>query len=222
MKIKLSSVFLLMLTFGFSNAQDQSISVNPGSAGIGMRTSSSVFLGDNAAGFGAGGQIKILFSNRVNSEWFLDYMNSSAGLNGYRKDTHIGWSVQFAVNKGGYQTRMPVPFVEAGQCFDWTTVGFVKNNSSENAMPQTSVRNQPVFSAATQAGAGVAWFPISRLELNAQVQYMIHLGKDVHLEFDDDNYAYEISQSKGTSFDGHILGTISISWYLIQPQKKRA
>ncbi len=222
MKMHLSLFLVLLMSYNFSFAQDESILINPGSAGIGMRTTASIFLGDNASGTGTGGQAKILFARRVNSEWFADYMNSSVGINGYRKDIHIGWSVQFAVNKGGYQTRKPIPFVEAGQCFDWTTVGFVKNISSENAIPQTAERNHPVFSAATQAGGGVSIFPVSRLELCAEVQYMIHLGKDVHLEFGENNYAFEINESKGTSFDGHILGTLSISWYLIQPQKKKS
>ncbi len=222
MKIHLLFFLTILLSFNTVKAQDQSILINPGSFGIGMRTVSSVFLGDNAAGFGAGGQMKILFSHRVNSEWFLDFMNSSAGLNGYRKDTHVGWSVQFAVNKNGFQTRKPIPFVEAGQCFDWTTVGYLPNLTSEISVAVAPYENQPQFSAATQAGAGVAWFPISRLELNAQVQYMIHLGKDVHLEFDKQNFAYQVNETKGTSFDGHLLGTISISWYLHQPAKKKA
>ncbi len=221
MKKEVLYVFLMLASYNFSFAQEQSILINPGSTGIGVRTTGGVFLGDNAAGFGAGGQFKFLFSPRVNSEWFLDYMNSAAGLNGYRKDTHIGWSVQFALIKDGFQTRKPIPFVEAGQCFDWTVVGYRKNNSPENANPQKAKRNDPLFSSATQTGAGVAWFPISRLELNAQLQYMIHFGKDVHLEFNDDDYAFGISQLKGTSLQGHLLGTISISWYLIQPPKKR-
>lgn len=216
----LSFLLLLLLCFKFSFAQEESILINPGSTAIGMRTTASVFLGDNAAGFGAGGQIKILFAHRVNSEWFLDYMNSSAGNNGYRKDTHIGWSVQFAVNKGGYQTRLPVPFVEAGQCFDWTKVGFIPIINYEAPAELPYVTN-PIFSIATQAGAGVSWFPISRLELTAEGQYMVHLTKDVHLEYKYNN-AYRINQSKGANFQGHILGTLSVSWYLIQTQKKKS
>ncbi len=219
MKILLGFL-LLLLQFNYSTAQEESVLINPGSAGIGMRTTNSVFIGDNAAGVGAGGQMKILFAHRVNSEWFADYMNSSAGNNGYRKDTHIGWSVQFAVNKGGYQTRKPIPFVEAGQCFDWTKVGFIPIVNTEAPAELPYVTN-PIFSVATQAGAGVSWFPISRLELTAEAQYMVHLTKDVHLEFDNNN-AYRINQTKGANFQGHILGTISVSWYLIQPQKRKS
>ena len=219
MKILLSFL-LLLLQFNFSFAQEESVLINPGSAGLGIRTTNSVFIGDNAAGVGAGGQMKILFAHRVNSEWFADYMNSSAGNNGYRKDTHIGWSVQFAVNKGGYQTRKPIPFVEAGQCFDWTKVGFIPIINYE-APAELPYETNPIFSVATQAGAGVSWFPISRLELTAEAQYMVHLTKDVHLEYKYNN-AYRINQSKGASFQGHILGTISVSWYLIQPQKRKS
>lgn len=220
MKLKILIVLLTVtLTAQFSKAQE-SQPISPGSFGLGMRTTASSFLGDNAAGFGTGGQMKILFAHRVNSEWFADYMNSSAGLNGYRKDTHIGWSVQFAVNKGGYQTMKPVPFVEAGQCFDWTTVGFIHNKNQDATV--TSAVVGPLFSIATQAGAGVAWYPLSRLEIEAEGQYMIHVGKDVHMEFDSGNYAYKINQTKGTSFAGHILGTLSVSWYLVQPQKKKS
>ena len=186
MKIHFS--LLLLFCFHFSFAQEAK-PINPGSVGWGMRTTSSVFLGDNAAGFGTGGQMKILFAHRVNSEWFADYMNSSAGNNGYRKDIHIGWSVQFAVNKGGYQTLKPVPFIEAGQCFDWTTVGFVPKPNQET--PVTPYEVGPLFSIATQAGAGIAWYPLSRLEIEAEGQYMIHMAKDVHMEFDSNNNAFQ-------------------------------
>ena len=220
MKTKfLLALLTVTLVVNFSSAQE-SKPISSGSFGLGMRTTESIFLGDNAAGFGTGGQFKILFAHRVNSEWFLDYLNSSAGLNGYRKDTHIGWSVQFAVNKGGYQTLKPVPFIEAGQCFDWTKIGFVtKVNQDANSFV-TPVTVGPNFSVATQAGAGIAWFPLSKLEIEVESQYMIHIAKEVHLEFDSNNHAYKINQSKGTSFAGHILGTLSVTWYLFQPNKK--
>ena len=144
-------------------------------------------------------------------------MNSSAGNNGYRKDTHIGWSVQFALNKSGYQTHKLIPFIEAGQCFDWTKVGFVDTLISFNwIVPEYPREVGPIFSIATQAGTGISYFPTSRIELCGEIQYMIHLTKDVNLLFDNSNVAYAISQEDGTSFDGHILGTISFTYYLFQ------
>ena len=215
--MKTRLIILLLLCFKFSFAQEESRPIKTPSVGFGIRTTGSVFLGDNAAGFGSGGQWKGLFWHRVNTEWYLDILNSSAGLNGYRKDTHIGWSVQFAVNKGGYQTRKPIPFVEAGQCFDWTKVGYIVHEGTKSSPPYEV---GPIFSAATQAGAGVSWFPVSRLEFTAEAQYMIHITKDVHLEFDNYNFANNINQSNGIDFSGHILGTLGITWYIIQSQKK--
>jgi hypothetical protein len=70
-----------------------------------------------------------------------------------------------------------------------------------------------VFSGAAQAGAGLSAFVGKRMELNLQLQYMVHLGKDVHIDDDPlSNLGYEIH--RGLDFKGHILSNLSMNFYL--------
>lgn len=208
--MKIHHMLLLVLGLAMAlPATAQDAGYRGGSLGLGMRTTGNYFLDNDLAGLGAGGQFKIGFSPRVNTEWFLDYIQSSAPSAAFRRDYHIGWSVQFALAKAGFGARRVMPYVLGGQCFDLTEVGFTGYNKSPL-----------IFSAAAQAGAGISTFLQPRLELNLQTQYMVHLGKDVHLEespaVGEDNYHIET----GLSFKGHLLLNASLNFYFLQLWKR--
>jgi hypothetical protein len=140
----------------------------------------------------------------VNTDWFSDIIQSRGEHNSFRNDYHIGWAVQFALPKAGFQYHKPVPYILAGQCFDLTRVG-VRNG------PTTPL----IFSAAVQGGAGLSWFVHRNMELNLQAQYMMHLTKHVHLDFDEAGVA-TTEVENGPSPEGHLLGTLSFTFYFLQ------
>lgn len=174
-----------------------------GRFGLGMRNAANLWGDNKMFGIGAGGQFKLAFSPRVNTDFFADLIDSKGERGSFRKDYHIGWGVQFGLLKGGFGSHRFVPYLMAGQCFDLTKVGVV----SQTASPL-------IFSAAVQGGAGVSSFVHRNIELNLQVQYMMHMTQHVHLDWDESGVAsYEVD--KGASTEGHLLTSFSVTFYFL-------
>lgn len=193
--------------------QAQAGGYSGGAFALGIRSTANKFLDDHVnLGIGAGGQFKFGISDRVNTEWFADYINSSIGDYGFRRDYHIGWSVQFAMNKEGFgRVGKITPYILGGQCFDLTTVGI---RTKENV--------GPIFSAAAQIGAGGSWFVTEPFEITLQAQYMMHISKDVHIEGSGDTWwtdPPEVHVENGANFLGHLLFTLSANYYFLDFSK---
>ena len=180
----------------------QGFDYRTGAFALGLRTTGNYFLDNEMQGLGAGGQFKVGFTPRVNTEWFLDYIQSRGEHGAYRQDYHIGWSVLFGLSKEGFGSKGVTPYVLGGQCFDLTRAGFTNGG-----------RSPLVFSAAVQAGAGVSAFISPRLELNLQAQYMVHLRKDLHVEYDATTGGH-FHIHRGLNFKGHLLMNLSMNFYL--------
>lgn len=179
-----------------------------GRFGLGMRNAANLWGDNQMLGIGAGGQFKLAFSPRVNTDFFADLIDSKGEKGSFRKDYHIGWAVQFGLFKGGFGSRKFVPYIMAGQCFDLTKVGVVYQTASPL-----------VFSAAVQGGVGVSSFVHRNVELNLQLQYMMHMTQHVHLDWDELGVAsYEID--KGASTEGHLLTTFSMTFYFLNLWKR--
>lgn len=179
-----------------------------GRFGLGMRNAANLWGDNQMLGIGAGGQFKLAFSPRVNTDFFADLIDSKGEKGSFRKDYHIGWAVQFGLFKGGFGSRKFVPYIMAGQCFDLTKVGVVYQTASPL-----------VFSAAVQGGVGVSSFVYRNVELNLQLQYMMHMTQHVHLDWDELGVAsYEID--KGASTEGHLLTTFSMTFYFLNLWKR--
>ena len=155
----------------FANAQPLKIRKDQsGMLSFGVRTTLSTFNGGDFGnnGFGVGGQYRLQFADRVNSDWFLDYISSNVGDFAKRTDYHIGVSIL------SYFTRKPSPLIKpylvAGYCFDWTKLVAI-NDASNNVVKKSS---------AVQAGAGFHLNLSERMDLSFVSQYMIHLGGDFH------------------------------------------
>lgn len=170
-----------------------------GVVSVGMRSTLSAFNdGENEPySVGLGGQFRIQASNRVNTEWFFDYLPSS---NGYerRNDFHIGWSVMY------YVLENPIPkvrpYVIAGHCFDYTY-------RQELANPTNAIDR---WSSAVQAGAGAHFRLTDRLDLSLSSQYMMHLGTHVHSHSEGGHLHFE--KELGGSLEGHLLTTVSLNY----------
>jgi hypothetical protein len=197
-------VFLLAVSLAVCAWGQAAAGYRGGSFGLGVRTTGNYFLDNDMAGLGAGGQFKVGFGPRVNTEWFLDYIQSNGQDDAFRRDYHIGWSVQFALREAGFGSKGLTPYLLGGQCFDLTEVGY------------TGVLKSPlIFSAAAQVGAGLSTFLQPRLELNLQTQYMVHLSKDVHVaNTPDEGKHYHIE--RGLNFKGHLLLNASLNFYFLQ------
>ncbi|MFA5574982.1 MAG: hypothetical protein WC994_08005 [Brumimicrobium sp.] len=200
MKKYLGMIFIFSFcSFGYS----QKINLKGQQGGLlsaGVRTTMNVFGHHNqgVSAFGAGGQFRLQFANRVNSEWFFDYTRGSIGDIGNRTDWHVGWSVMYYFTD---KISPPVkPYILAGHCFDRTVV-------RDNRDPSIQmVKN----SSAIQAGAGVHFNLTERLDITLVTNYMFHLGKDLHAHAHGDELHLELK--KGTGIEGHVLINLGINF----------
>jgi hypothetical protein len=169
---------------------------------LGMRTTVSTFNHGNwdDVGTGVGGQYRVQFHDRVNTEWYADYLTSKIGKLGQRTDAHIGWSVMFYPLKDPSYKRFLKPYIVMGHCFDYSKV-------SENANPQNSMER---WSAAIQCGVGNHFNLTDRLDLTMKAQYMFHLGN--HVEAHIEEGKFEIHEHGGLSLEGHLLFTLSVNY----------
>ena len=194
-------VFLLFLIPFVSTAQP--LKTKGGDGGIlslGVRSTVSTFNGhhDESNGFGVGGQFRLQFADRVNSDWFFDYIKSDLGDYGSRTDYHIGWSVLYYLRKN---TSVKVkPYVLAGHCFDYTRL--------EDNYDRTNYSQR--WSSAVQGGAGVHFNLSPRLDLSVVAQYMMHLGNEVSAH--EHEGIVEFHEEAGTSMEGHMLFHVGINY----------
>lgn len=194
-------LFLLMILPAFTFAQQ--LELNGGQGGLfslGVRSTFSTFNGhaNESMGYGLGGQFRIQFADRVNSDWFFDYLNSDIGDFAQRTDYHIGWSVMY------YFTDKPFPpvkpYILAGHCFDYTRL-------QDNSDPMNFDER---WSSAFQAGAGLHFRLSDRLDLSLVGQYMIHLGNEVHAERHANTVHFH--EETGASLEGHLLFNVGFHY----------
>ncbi len=170
---------------------------------LGARSTLSLFghHGWNHQGAGMGGQFRIRLNERVNTEWFADYIYSNIDDLAGRADYHIGWSVlfyPFPVPEG--RKALLQPYVQAGHCFDYTKVTAVKEPSLQVSR----------WSSAIQAGVGSHILLTRSFDVSASVQYMIHLGGDIDAHAHEGHL--ELSHHHGVDLEGHLLWTISANY----------
>jgi hypothetical protein len=169
---------------------------------LGMRTTVSTFNHGNwdDVGTGVGGQYRLQFHDRVNTEWFADYLTSKVGKLGHRTDAHVGWSVMFYPLKDPSYRKLMKPYIVMGHCFDYTNV-------SENANPDNSIER---WSAAIQCGVGNHFNLTEHFDITVKAQYMFHLGD--HVEAHEEEGKFEIHEHGGLSLEGHLLFTLSLNY----------
>ena len=192
-------IFVLFSSFGF--AQELKVKNDCGGMfSLGVRTTLSTFNGhhEESNGLGLGGQFRLQFADRVNSDWFFDYINSEIGDYANRTDYHIGWSVLY------YPTANPNsfvrPYILAGHCFDYAQM--VSKRNADDRLER--------WSSAVQGGAGVHFNLSERLDLSLVGQYMVHLGNEIHTELE--NGTVHFHEENGASLEGHMLFHFGINY----------
>lgn len=171
-----------------------------GALSLGVRSTYSLFNShpDESNGLGMGGQFRVQFADRVNSDWFADYLQSNIGDYATRTDYHIGWSVLFYPMKNPW-TRVR-PYVLAGHCFDYADLK--DNRLASNTMNR--------WSSAVQGGLGVHVNLTQRMDISFVGQYMMHLGNEIHAEYHDNEVHFH--EEHGTSMEGHFLFHVSLNY----------
>jgi hypothetical protein len=199
----LSALIVIASSVSFVSAQDSTLK-NSGMFSLGTRTTMSMFNGDDGSpiGLGLGGQFRLQFSDKVNSEWFADFITSSIDNVASRQDYHIGWSLMFYPGKQKGFDHLLKPYILAGHCFDYTRVE--ADNDSKNFKDRLSM--------AMQAGGGTHFNITPRFDFSLSAQYMLHLGKEIHAASVGD--AVLIERSSSSKPDGHLLVTLSINYKL--------
>jgi hypothetical protein len=173
-----------------------------GTFSLGTRNTISMFNDDDAIGKGIGGQFRIRLSNRLNSEWYFDYITSKNSIYTFRNDYHIGWSLLFYPGNSFYSDRLLQPYLVAGHCFDYSKV--TEQNNKANSAGRLSM--------ATQAGLGTHINITRLLDCSLSGQYMLHFGKDIETTVEEGKVAIE--KKNFSQPDGHLLFTISFNYKL--------
>jgi len=172
-----------------------------GNFSLGLRSTISTFNNGRWGniGTGVGGQFRLQFSSRLNTEWFADYLTSNVDGQATRQDAHIGWSVMFyPLNQAGFDQLMK-PYVLAGHCFDYTRLKLLDGSNTQDER----------WSAAVQAGVGNHINMTPKLDLTVIAQYMIHLGDDLHVTPDAEP---TIEAHRHGTMEGHLLFTLGVNY----------
>jgi len=201
LKAKLFSIAFINLFISFG----QNLSLQNKECGLfslGGRSTLSLFndAQSNSAGTGLGGQFRIQFADKINSDWFFDYLTSDIGNVANRTDYHIGWSVLvYPLPK----MKIIKPYLIAGHCFDYSYL--VENNNPSNKIER--------WSSAVQGGLGSHFNLSQRLDLSLTGQYMIHLGNHIDPQMVGSSVVF--NSEKGASLEGHLLITVSLNYKLV-------
>jgi len=201
---------LLLLISSLSNAQDKIEHLTKNNAGwfsLGARSTLSLFDHDGA-GLGSGGQFRIQLSNRVNTDWFADYISINVDDKVRSDYYHIGWSVLFYPLQNQHNKTIQ-PYIVAGHCFDY----------NKKTSIQTPAITFDRWGSAVQAGLGTHINLTDRFDISLTSQYMIHLTKELEVETDEAGDIH-IHEHKEASLEGHLLTTVSLNYKIFKLWKK--
>lgn len=175
--------------------------IGAGEFALGLRSTTSFFDNTNNGkpGIGTGGNFRIRLADRVNTDWFADYIMSTTDVL-KRNDFHIGWSVMYY--PFSYENKGFKPYVLAGHCFDYTQLVDLTNFTYKADR----------WSSAIQGGIGTHYYFTERFDMTLQTQYMMHLGTHLHSEVHDG--ALDFHTEKGALSEGHLLVTVGFNYTL--------
>lgn len=205
--------FLILFSIFFT--AKVSAQLDAGTFSLGVRNTLSFFDHDKNAktGYGIGGQFRLQVLDRLNTEWFLDYLQQDLGAAAIRKDVHIGWSLMFYpwLQKDRSKLQIVKPYIAAGHCFDWSNL-IVKDYRNISGKK---------FSSAIQMGTGTHIYITKNFDLTLLAQYMIHLGKDIELQYDSQTHLHNVNEYKHTAANGHLLVTIGLNYKIAKLWKTK-
>lgn len=191
---------LIMLTGGYAQI-DSTRSSKAGELSFGVRNSISMVYEHNwnRLAFGSGGQFRLRFSDRVNSDWFIDFLTGNLSDFAHRTDVHIGWSMlYYPLDR---KNTFVQPYLLAGHCFELLKI-------AENGNPGNHVTRK---SASVQGGLGTHFNISPKMDLSIVAQYMIHFGTNINTSRDP---VVEFSKPGGVKIQDHLLFHVSINYQI--------
>jgi opacity protein-like surface antigen len=200
MKFLWVSFLFLIQQFGFSQEKA------PTWFSLGARTTMSAFDADGI-GLGTGGQFRVQFNKRVNSDWFADYISINVKDKVRSDYYHIGWSVLFYPLEGLHYPKRFQPYILAGHCFDY--------NRKTAILDPSNTKDR--WGSAVQTGIGTHFNLTDRFDVSLTCQYMIHLTKEIDAEIDGN--IVTIQESSTSKLEGHLLTTLSLNYKLLKLKK---
>lgn len=174
---------------------------------LGGRSTVSAFDHDGW-GLGTGGQFRILLSNRVNTDWFADYISINVQDKIRSEYYHIGWSVLFYPFSSLQYPKVIQPYILAGHCFDYNKKTILSSGASLDR-----------WGSAVQAGLGTHFNLTKRFDVSLTCQYMIHLTGELESDIHGNNISI-VKENKST-FEGHLLTTVSVNYKLFHLWRRR-
>lgn len=184
-----------------------------GMLSLGTRSTLSTFEEDKAndMGLGLGGQFRLQVNDRINTEWFSDFIKTNISNLGYRNTAHIGWSVMYYPWKGVKENvALLKPYVMMGHCFDYAKYTLATRDPNSTFIGTTEYTKSSRLTSAIQGGIGTHINLSPRFDFSLSSQYMIHIGGHTHIEIHDGvPYMHE---EKGLNFQGHLLFTLSMNY----------
>jgi hypothetical protein len=196
---------LMIMRCATKPINDQTFTRQTGMLELGVRSTASLFGDAGNHGLGVGGQFRLRFHRQIGSEWFADYIVTDIDGIGKREDAHIGWSVMFYPFSS--ENKRFSPYLLAGHCFDYTKVSPYASSTLPNAQTER-------WSSAIQMGLGTHYYINNWSDISLSVQYMTHLGNDIHTEIVEQNglrYLTVSDHNHGVSLEGHFLATLSFN-----------
>jgi hypothetical protein len=194
-RIQILLAGLLIYSTSFSQVKEQD---RNGMFSLGLRSTLSAFSEDGT-GLGAGGQFRVQLTERVNTEWFFDYISINQDSKVRSVYYHIGWSVMFYPFE---QNGLFQPYIVAGHCFDYNKMTEISN----------TLNTKHRWGSAVQAGIGTHINLSKKLDISLSSQYMMHLTTD--LSANTDVSPAVITTEKDNALQGHLLTTLSINYKL--------
>lgn len=171
---------------------------------IGSRSTFSFFDEGsfNNKGIGIGGQFRVPINKRINTEWYADFIKTNLDNKVFNNTAHIGWSVLYYP----WQSLQVKPYILAGHCFDYANYYTLINETPP----------EDRWSSAVQAGFGSHFNLTPRFDISLSAQYMVHLGKHIHIIEDEHDHIHFDSSQKEVDLQGHILFTGSINYKIFK------
>lgn len=200
-------LFYLLIAGCGQYAFGQETASQAGWISAGARSTLSAFDHDGS-GIGTGGQFRVQLGNRVNTDWFADYITINMSDKVRSDYYHIGWSVLFYPFRELQYPKVFQPYILAGHCFDY-------NRKTAIADPTIT---QDRWGSAVQAGIGTHMHLSPRFDVSLTCQYMIHLTRGLEAEIDGDNV--HIHEHGHAALEGHLLTTVSLNYKIFRLWKK--
>ncbi|MCW3126198.1 MAG: hypothetical protein JWO03_1856 [Bacteroidetes bacterium] len=191
--------------------RDTAFNKQGGNFSLGVRNTINVFSDEpKAFGMGMGASFRLQLLDRVNTEWFADYMTSNLYNKANRTDVHVGWNVMFYLIKPKGFTRKLTPFVGAGHCFDYTAI---KMNGENQQLYKR-------WTAAVQMSVGCHYNITPKLDISVTTLYVLHLGKELDADQADDG-SVSIEEHRNAGWEGHLMLVISAHYKFLKLWKAR-